>query len=392
MITLDNYRSILGGYKTIGQAHKAQSDMVMEQTWWNDISSRVGYFFDYEHDKDVHRLNNFNPKDYDYLIPMDIKYLANSSQTYAKDDITYHLQLRPSQDLNVVPYYKECFEDRYDATFPVGLYVLIEDSKGIWNRWLVVSTANYNDVQFPTFELLRCDKVLNLIIDGKKYYVPAVLRSQNSYNSGVWTSGRSHIEIPEDQQKFAIPMNRTFENIFYNMRIAIDNKVLTEPRIWRISKINRIDANGIGIFTCAQDKFNPNADYLDEDGCWWADYYNAETGQPNTINDIQPIDNIYGVISCVGTQNIKVRGSYKKLVINFFNGEESIEPIQGSWHFFVDDESADSLITTKTDDLPNNEIKVKFIGESTYIGKELKVRFIPAMSDSIEFSIPIVSL
>ncbi len=180
MITLDNYRNILGGKRTIGQVHKEQSDMLMEKTWWNDIAARVGYFFDYAHDKDVHRLNDFHPENYDYMIPMDIKYLVNSSQTYSKDDITYHLQLRPSQDPNVVPYYKEYFEDRYDATFPVGLYALIEDSKGKFNRWLVVSTANINDPQFPTFELLRCDKVLNFIIDGTKYYVPAVLRSQNS--------------------------------------------------------------------------------------------------------------------------------------------------------------------------------------------------------------------
>ena len=209
---------------------------------------------------------------------------------------------------------------------------------------------------------------------------------------GVWTSGRSHIEIPEDQQKFAIPMDRNFEKIFYNERIIIDNKILTEPRVWKISKINRIDANGIGIFTCAQDKFNPNADYLDEDGYWWADYFNAETGQPNVNNEVEPIDNIYGVISCAGTQSIKVRGSYKKFTVNFFNGEEPIEPLQGSWHFFVGDEPAESLIITKTDDLPSNEIKVKFTGESTYIGKELLVRFTPILGDSTEFTIPIVSL
>ena len=182
MITLDNYRSILGGHKTVGQAHKAQSDMIMEQTWWSDIAGRVGYFFDYAHDEHKQQLNNFNLDECKNLIPMDIKFITTSSQTYSKDDITYHLQLRPSQEC-VVPYYKECFEDRYDATYPVGLYCLIEDAKGNWQRWLVVSTANINDPQFPTFELLRCDKVLNFIIDGTKYYVPAVLRSQNSYNS-----------------------------------------------------------------------------------------------------------------------------------------------------------------------------------------------------------------
>ena len=182
MITLENYGDILGGKRTIGQVHKDQADMIMEKTWWTDIAARVGYFFDYAHDEYKTQLNDFDIEKCHNLIPMDIKFISTSSQTYSKDDITYHLQLRPSQEC-VVPYYEECFKNRYDATYPVGLYCLIEDSKGRWQRWLVVSTANINDAQFPTFELLRCDKVLNLIIDGEKYYVPAVLRSQNSYNS-----------------------------------------------------------------------------------------------------------------------------------------------------------------------------------------------------------------
>ena len=209
---------------------------------------------------------------------------------------------------------------------------------------------------------------------------------------GVWTSGRSHIEIPEDQQKFAIPMDRTFENIFYNMRIAIDNRVLTEPRVWRISKINRIDANGIGIFTCAQDKFNPNADYLDSEGNWWADYYDADTGAETAPTIPEPIDNVHGVITCTGSQNIKVGGSYKKLTISYYNGETPIEPRQGTWHFSIDGTRADALVTTKTDGLAPNELKVKFIGESTYIGKELNIRFIPDLGDAVDFAIPVISL
>ena len=123
MISLESYGRILGGNNTIGQIHKKQSDMIMEKTWWNDISARVGYFYDYDHDTHKRQLNNMSPEKDDYKIPMDIKFLANSSQTYSKDTITYHLQLRPSQDPNVIPYYKECFGDRYGATFPVGLTI-----------------------------------------------------------------------------------------------------------------------------------------------------------------------------------------------------------------------------------------------------------------------------
>lgn len=180
MITLDNYGSIIGR-GTIGQIHKQQSDMVMDKTWWNDISSRVAYFYDYDSDRNIMQLNNFE-KPEDYMIPIDIKYLTSSSQTYSKDAITYHIQLKPYQSSGVIPYYKERFENLYDAHFPVGLYCLIQDAQDRWNRWLVVAGANENDSQFPTFEILRCDKVINFIHNGKKYFVPAVLRSQNSYN------------------------------------------------------------------------------------------------------------------------------------------------------------------------------------------------------------------
>ena len=180
MITLDNYGKILGGRRTIGQVHKEQADMLMEKTWDRDIAARIGYFYDYAHDTHIKQLNDLHPEEDDYKVPIDIKFIVASSQTYSKDAITYHLQLRPSQDPNVVPYYKECFTDRYEATFPVGLYVDLQDSKGKFNRWLVVAEANANDPQFPTFELLRCDKVINYILEGKKWFVPAVLRSQNS--------------------------------------------------------------------------------------------------------------------------------------------------------------------------------------------------------------------
>lgn len=180
MITLDNYGKILGGKRTIGQVHKEQADMIMEKTWFRDIAARTGYFYQYADDTHVHQLNDLHPEEDPYKIPLDIKFIVASSQTYSKDAITYHLQLRPSQTSDAVPYYKELFEERYDATFPVGMLLDIQDNKGRWNKWMCVATANYNDPQFSTYELLRCDKVINYILDGKKYFIPAVLRSQNS--------------------------------------------------------------------------------------------------------------------------------------------------------------------------------------------------------------------
>lgn len=169
------------GISTNGEAHKAQSDMVMEATWYNDIATRTCYLFDYDHDPQPLELNNLtpNPK---MQVAVDLKYLTNSSQTLDKDAISYHIQFKPSQedDSSIVPYYNEMFGDRYGAKFPVGLYVLIPDDKGKYNKWLIVASANVNDPQFPTYEVLRCDKVLQWIYKNKKYQMCCVLRSQNS--------------------------------------------------------------------------------------------------------------------------------------------------------------------------------------------------------------------
>lgn len=389
MITLENYGSILGKNR-VGKVHKEQSDLVIDKTWWTDIAARVGYFYDYDSDTHIKQLNNMSPLTDNYKIPIDIKYFASSLQTYSKDNVTYHLQLRPYQSSDVIPYYKEKFEDRYSAIFPVGLYLDVEDAQDRWNRWLVVAGANVNDPQFPTYEILRCDKIINFICNGKKYFVPAVLRSQNSYNSGIWTDYR--ITSIEDQYKFLVPLNRITELLYYNQRLIIDaDNILTEPRAWKVSKVNRLASPGIALITLAQDKFDPNADYRDEDGIWWADYYSHD-GVPNVPNEAESVENINGVITCAGSQNIKVRGSYKKLKITYFNKDKEIETVNGTWHFYFNDSLIDDIISVSHSGVADNEIKIKFMGEPTYIGKEIVVKYIPVFGESVEFNLPVISL
>ena len=182
MPSLDLYKKMKGS-NTLGQARIAQANMITEATWNEDLSQRIAYQFDCYHDPNPRWLKNMKPtKD---MIPLDIKFIRHTSQTMDKDSVTFHMQLRPSQQMNV-PYYQR-YIDSYENTWPLGLYLLIPDSKGIYNRWLVVAEADGNDIQFPTYELLRCDYTFQYIIDGKKMEVAGVLRSQNSYNSGVWT-------------------------------------------------------------------------------------------------------------------------------------------------------------------------------------------------------------
>ena len=189
-----------------------------------------------------------------------------------------------------------------------------------------------------------------------------------------------------------MPLNRETEKIYYDQRFLLDvDNLLTEPRAWKVSRVNRVSSKGVAIVTLSQDKFNSNADYRDEENYWWADYYD-QMGAPVVINNDEPIDNVYGVITCAGTQTIKVRGSYKKLKITYYNKDQEVEVPSGTWRFYYNDTDASSLVSVSTSGVEANEIKVKFLGEGEYIGKELTVKYVPVIGDIVKFELPIVSL
>ena len=399
------------GFSTIGEVHKNQSDLIMEATWWNDISSQVAYLYDYYHDDNISKLDDMQSIGDQKKIPIDIKFIMSSTQTYDKDPVSVHIQLRPSQKCNV-NYYEEFFSSRYDAHFPCGLYIDIKDSTGKYNRWLIVGEANTHDNQFPTYDVLRCNKVIQYIYDGKKYQVPGVLRSQSSYNSGVWTD--YVIETVEDQQKFVVPMNRDTEKLYYNQRLIIDNKVLTEPRTWQITKVNRIAVNGLCLITTAQTMYDEHTDYveLDKDGNiigMWADYYKSAI-EPSDYTPTKKKTELSIIVTSSGIKpEIKCGGSYKKFTANYYdaNGESIPFNENGKWSFAmynadgnfisVDENlvyvamkpSCSSTVVidstcsvSDSDDIEENQIKLKFIGADKYLGNIIRIIY----TDNLEYS------
>lgn len=166
-----------------GRARKRQSDIIMDATFTQDIQYQVGYLFDYYHTAPENRLKleGFDPETDESPTPVDLKLIAHSKKTYDKDEVTMHIQFRPGYKCGV-EYYESDFAKRYNARFPVGLYVWLKGEDDIYRRWLVVATADRDENQFPTWEVLRCDEVFRWIKDGKYYEFPGVSRSQNSYN------------------------------------------------------------------------------------------------------------------------------------------------------------------------------------------------------------------
>ena len=189
-ITFKDFQT-MHGTSVPGRARKMQSDRIMDATFTQDIQYQVAYFFDYYHTTPENRLRleGFDPELDPNPTPIDVKFIAHTKKTYEKDEVTMHIQFRPGHEC-AVDYYDEVFGKRYNARYPIGLYVWLQGEDGIYRRWLVVATADRDENQFPTWEVLRCDDVFRWIKDGKYYEFPGVSRSQNSYNKNCCLMGK----------------------------------------------------------------------------------------------------------------------------------------------------------------------------------------------------------
>lgn len=173
-------------------------------------------------------------------------------------------------------------------------------------------------------------------------------------------------------------MNRDTETLFYNIRMIIDSPGETERRAWLISKVNRISPNGICRVTLTQDIYDPHNDYIekDEDGNivgMWASYFNSNIEPIPVPTDDTPPSSITSKITCSGKPQFKIGGSAKTFTVTYYdvNGEVISDHEVGEWSFTIDGNTVDSnLITTTIDD---HKIKVKFLGDDSYIGKILTV-------------------
>lgn len=376
MITFKKYKDI-NNATSPGRARKAISDQIMLNTWNQDIQAQTCYIYDYYHDKqsdEALKLNNLHPEYDPYKTALPIKFIRHAKQTYDKDPVTFWIQMQPGQECNQ-DYYDEVLGDRYNTLFPIGNYVDIQHEDGTYNKWLIVDKANYNGNQFPTFEILRCDFIAQWVYNGHKYQCPAVLRSQNSYNSGLWLDFK--IQSVEDQQKFAVPMTRETETLFYNIRMIIDTKVNTEPRAWLISKVNRISPNGICRVTLTQDIYDQHRDFIERDESgniigMWANYIDGNI-EPTPAPEDEPIFGDTSVITCSGKPQFKIGGSAKTFTVTFYNSDgQEISHDAGSWGFSMDDNPVPNILLESTVD--GNKMKVKFLGDDSYIGKILTIK------------------
>ena len=384
------------GAKTIGQIYKEQSDWAMEATWDNDIQSKICYIYDWKHD-DSPNMNIGMTYENTTKTPIDAKILVSKYGSIDKDSPTLQCQFKPSQKEYFIEtdelFYMEEYRQKYhlDDIF-VGMYLDVPDKKKVYHKHLICM----KDVEqnFQKYFLLPCDYLLQWIQTkaDKRYKrnMWCVLKSQSSYNSGIWTDNVTSSQ--QNQELLFIPTNEISDTIYYvsednnnNQRLIVDipNYSIENwtPNTWVVSKVERVNVRGRTKLTLYQKPFNSNTDYIekDENGIitgLWANYFGG-TAPTDPSTPTTPPSSTTARISA-STSTIKVGGSYKNLTVNLFN--DSNEDITTeyadatfTWTCSIDNEDWTNKVTWRAG-TEYNQKKVKFPNSISTIGKILSIK------------------
>lgn len=166
-------------------------------------------------------------------------------------------------------------------------------------------------------------------------------------------------------------------------------------RAWLISKINRISPYGIARVTLTQDTFDQHRDYIERDDSgniigMWADYWSTPI-EPTSVpvdDDTTPSSIITSRITCSGKPIIKIGGSAKTFTVTYYgeDGEPIDTMVSEGWNFSIDGVSVSNTLFDLTPE--GNKIKVKFLGDDSYIGKILTISNISGeVTSSLEIEI-----
>lgn len=379
------------GAKTIGQIYKEQSDWTMEQTWDNDIQSKICYIYDFYHD-DQPRLAEGMTYENTTKTRIDAKFIVKSYQSMDKDQVEYYIQFKPTQKTHFsegdeLYYFETDYRKKYHNDNFIGLFIDIPNDENIYEKWMILRTEPAN--QFPKYLILKCNYELMWIENNGtekiKRRMWSVLKMQSSYNSGLWTDLR--FTSQENQDKVWLPLNPITEKIWYtdesskNMRVLVSS--FTDNAIaWQISKVENAQPLGIQKLTLYQDFFDQHRDYIEKDSDgniigMWASYFDSEIAPTDPSTPTTPPSSITAKISA-STSTIKVGGSYKNLTVNLFN--DSNEDITTeyadatfTWTCFIDNEDWTDKVTWRAG-TEYNQKKVKFPNDTSAIGKILSIK------------------
>lgn len=156
---------------------------------------------------------------------------------------------------------------------------------------------------------------------------------------------------------------------------------LDTPIAWHISKVEGINPLGIVHYTLAQNSWNQHTDVVEYDdegnvtGMWCDLVKNTNLPSDIPITPEPELNGDYAEITYAGAEpHIKVNGSYKKIMLTYYNSKEVLkDQTPGDWSYFIDDADVADLIKELETDNPNS-IKIKFLGNEEYLGKTLTIK------------------
>lgn len=249
-----------------GAVAKRQSDMIMDATFKNDIAYRECYIQKHNHFFPEQTLegykkakavwmgtDKYEPNRMRGFTPIDAKYNIRTYYSLGGDAVDYYLQFRPH-------------EHGHNPNINVGSYIFVPDDLGNYNLWMIV--ARDDRPQFPQFYILKCNQILKWYIgltelphyegptvDTGTYFTWATLRTQSSYNSGVWAADLT--TTVENQIKAWVPTNNDTKTIMYNERFIISSN--EKRRVaWEVSKVEDSTTFGLTKLTFTQElEFDP---------------------------------------------------------------------------------------------------------------------------------------
>ena len=242
--------------KNMSEMLREQSNMVIEQTWYNDPNYRQVY---------VVKVNSGLPQITEELELIDVKFNIKSYQTITSDEVAYMLQFRYG-------------EEKRHPEIDVGSYIYMEDADGEWKWWLLVHLDERP--QFRQWQILECNYELKWVYEGKVYNTLCVQRVQQSYNSGSWDGDR--LTFVDNVTSAWLPTNADTLTISYNKRFIISDKRRYPPVVYTVSKLEDTQPMGLTKLKFTQETFNPTVDNAELGICNYYDSHIIETNMPNT--------------------------------------------------------------------------------------------------------------
>lgn len=373
-------------YLTLGEQLKQDSDNLMELTWDSNIASKVCYIYDYYHDDQPDKKDHMTYKN-TTKTRIDAKFLVKSYQSLDKDQIDYYLQFKPSQKFDFEPsdelyYFETDYRNRYGNPDFMGLYVDIPDNRGIYRKWMICAYEIAN--QFPKFIVLPINYELQWIEQSGHQRIKrrmwCVLKSQNSYNSGIYSYDRT--TKMENQDKCWLPLNPITEKIWYKTEDNKNTRMLigaptAHPIAWIVSKIENAQPLGIQKITLHQTDFNPKTDYVNlQTKEMFADYYDLNSVPTNPTEE--KLYETYDLCRLsASTPTLKIGGSYKLITAQIFDGQgDEITSLYSdatyTWSYDIEGIELTDVVKWLQAANPNT-IKIKFAKDRSYLGKTLHI-------------------